>query len=476
MKTASTAMKAHLASEVTTLCTCWKVVRKDGYTLGVTDHDTDLVIDGVTYASSDGYNRSAISNDGTWSVDNLDVTGFMSSDRITEDDLRNGAFDGAEVFVFIVNWNNLSAGPIKLRRGWFGEVTVQQNGMFHTELRGLTQALTYNFIESFSPECRADFCDHRCKLNKADFSHRASVKSAGGSRSVFTANGLPLLTTGTSVGGYKDWRIVIVALPSQSYGGLGEFKAWDQAGNEITGGSTDASSVDLSLPIVGDIGVSVLGSGHGSADARDNKLSTYWRTDEADLDDENVGIPGSWWAIHFSSKQDIKEFLIRATPDKDYTPTTFRLEYSDDDHPLDYQYKQWTLAKTCTMNWTEGNQSAVWGIGSATSDPISLPTGNISVPPPYSGASAYVGGTIEFTTGQNAGKVIEIAGHDSGTNVVTLFTEMPFPIQPGDTFKLVQGCDKTRETCKLYNNIINFRGEPDVPGQDEYLRYPNTHE
>lgn len=451
-------MKAHLASEVTTLCTCWKVVRKDGFTLGVTDHDADLVIDGVTYASSDGYNRSAISNDASWSVDNLDVTGFMSDDRITEDDLRNGAYDGAEVFVFVVNWKNLGHGQVKLRRGWFGEVTVLQNGTFHTELRGLTQALTYNFVEVFSPECRTDFCDHRCKLNKEDFTRRGSVKAAF-SRSVFTATGLPTITAGTSAGAHKDWRIVLVTVPNQTYGGFGEFKAWDQSGAEITGGDTKASNKD---------------SGHGASDARDNKLSTYWRTAEVHFDDEDVGIPGNWWAIRFSSPKDIKEFLLRAAKDHTISPTTFRLEYSDDGKDLDKIDKQWTLAKTCTINWSQANQSAVWGIGSATSDPISLPTGDISIPPPFTGASVYDGGTIEFTTGQNAGKVIEIISHDTGTDVVTLFTEMPFPIQPGDTFKLVQGCAKTRAACKLYDNIINFRGEPDVPGQDEYLSYPDA--
>ncbi len=51
-----------------------------------------------------------------------------------------------------------------MRRGWFGEVTLSEQGIFRTELRGLTQALSQRIGELYSPECRADLGDHRCKV------------------------------------------------------------------------------------------------------------------------------------------------------------------------------------------------------------------------------------------------------------------------------------------------------------------------
>jgi hypothetical protein len=40
---------------------------------------------------------------------------------------------------------------------------------------------------------------------------------------------------------------------------------------------------------------------------------------------------------------------------------------------------------------------------------------------------------------------------------------------------LFPGCDKTRATCVAkFSNILNFRGEPDVPGQDKYYTGPNA--
>ena len=47
---------------------------------------------------------------------------------------------------------------------------------------------------------------------------------------------------------------------------------------------------------------------------------------------------------------------------------------------------------------------------------------------------------------------------------------MPNNIAAGDTFNAVAGCDKTFETCVAkFNNAVNFRGEPHVPGMDKML-------
>ena len=54
MKTVSAALAQHLAGDVTTLATCWKITRRDGVVLGFTDHVRDLDVDGVTYRAASG--------------------------------------------------------------------------------------------------------------------------------------------------------------------------------------------------------------------------------------------------------------------------------------------------------------------------------------------------------------------------------------------------------------------------------------
>ncbi|MGO1304812.1 MAG: phage BR0599 family protein, partial [Sphingomonas parapaucimobilis] len=41
--------------------------------------------------------------------------------------------------------------------------------------------------------------------------------------------------------------------------------------------------------------------------------------------------------------------------------------------------------------------------------------------------------------------------------------------------ELVEGCDKRLETClSRFGNVVNFRGEPFLPGIDLLTRYPGA--
>ncbi len=166
MKNISSALALHLAGEVTTLTTCWKLTRRDGEFFCFTDHDREIEFDGLTYQAETGFTPSAISSTSSLSVDNLDVEGMLSSDSIREADILAGLYDFAEIEIFVLNYNDTSQGTLKLRRGWLGEVSLQKK-QFVAEVRGLTQLLNQTVGELFSPSCRATFGDSRCKVDMA---------------------------------------------------------------------------------------------------------------------------------------------------------------------------------------------------------------------------------------------------------------------------------------------------------------------
>lgn len=182
MKTITPAFKAHLAQEVTSLANCWRLVRRDGRIFFFTDHDADLVVSGATYLSAIGYEQTAINADSTLKVDNLEVTGILDSDTLVADDLRSGLFDFAEVLLFTVNWADLSQGTMALRRGTLGEISTTPAGTFQGELRGMAQRLSMKVGDVYTPECRADLGDDKCKVNLADYTVAATVYSVGDSR------------------------------------------------------------------------------------------------------------------------------------------------------------------------------------------------------------------------------------------------------------------------------------------------------
>ena len=61
------------------------------------------------------------------------------------------------------------------------------------------------------------------------------------------------------------------------------------------------------------------------------------------------------------------------------------------------------------------------------------------------------------------------------TGQLELFLPMAYAIESGDVFRIHPGCDKRLETCiDRFANVLNFRGEPYVPGQDLLMSYPDA--
>ena len=83
-------------------------------------------------------------------------------------------------------------------------------------------------------------------------------------------------------------------------------------------------------------------------------------------------------------------------------------------------------------------------------------------------AGYFSGGEVQWLTGANAGRRMEIK--EFSNTQITLALPMPHSVAVGDTFNAIAGCDKTIATCiAKFNNAVNFRGEPYVPGMDKML-------
>lgn len=183
MKTLSTALSNHLDSEVTTLASCWKLTRRDGTVMGFTDHDRDLVVDSITYVAATGFTPTAVAGTSGLSVDNLDVEGMLDASAITEEDIHAGKYDHAELELFMVNYASIGDGKLPLKTGWLGEVRYT-DGKFVAEVRGLTQRLQQKVGELYSPTCRADFGDSRCKIDLAARTYAGTLTEAASRSSV----------------------------------------------------------------------------------------------------------------------------------------------------------------------------------------------------------------------------------------------------------------------------------------------------
>ncbi|MFO6463666.1 DUF2163 domain-containing protein [Jannaschia sp. KMU-145] len=154
-------LRDSLAGGASSVCRAWVLRRADGLILGFTDHDRDLVVDGVPCRAASGMNAGALQRSTGLAVDNAEASGALSHDAIRSEDLRAGKWDAAEVTIYLVDWSDPAAFEITFR-GTLGEIGWGPDGAFTADLRGLAEPLGEVQGRVFQTRCDATLGDARC--------------------------------------------------------------------------------------------------------------------------------------------------------------------------------------------------------------------------------------------------------------------------------------------------------------------------
>lgn len=182
------AYRAHLETGTTTRALCWRVTRLDGTAFGFTDHDRPITFDGLTFEPRSAFEGSELGDSLGLGVDDQDVTGALSSDRITAIDLARGLYDGARVEIFDVNWKDPEA---RVLQGEFEIGEVERGEVaFKAELRATVGRLAKKHGGQFLPECSAALGDGRCRVDLGSPTYRGSGAVTAASGVDLTASGL----------------------------------------------------------------------------------------------------------------------------------------------------------------------------------------------------------------------------------------------------------------------------------------------
>lgn len=195
MRTLPSALAAHLAEGATTLCHAWRITRRDGVVLGFTDHDRDLLLDGVTMRAASGVAASDSALAAGLSVTGAELSGALSGEVLSDADLAAGLYDGAQVDLLLVDWS-APGTMLLLRRGTIGEVR-SADGVFTAEIRALSDGLNQSRGRLFTAACDADLGDARCMvdLDAPAYSAAAEVGAVDGALRLRTSS-LPAFAEG----------------------------------------------------------------------------------------------------------------------------------------------------------------------------------------------------------------------------------------------------------------------------------------
>lgn len=163
-------------------CQVWTITRTDGEVFRFTSLDHDWEWLGVEYKACDSLVPSA--SEAVSEVDaagNMDLSGAIGPDGITEAALYAGLFDGATVEAWLVPW----AGEGRQRRllkCTFGAVEQTSTGFKVEGLGDGAKLMQTPLIRLIQPDCRWQFGDRFCQVALGPLMVTGTVDSGLGQR------------------------------------------------------------------------------------------------------------------------------------------------------------------------------------------------------------------------------------------------------------------------------------------------------
>lgn len=430
MRVIPAGLQAELDSEAMRLCYLVKVTRQDSAVLGFTTHDQDVVLGGVTYEALSAVKMSNIRQEAGGNAGNVDTIGVLDSARISEADMRAGLYDNADVSVMLCDWSNTALGSVTLFRGFIGDVTIT-DGMYTAGMRSLMQRFQQQVGELASPNCRVfRLGDARCKFNLAGNTVDGNpARSTVAVTSVDDPTVLHLSGNVTVVGYYNYGELLSTS--GANSGHMREVKLHSQ----VDGLVSSTVSPSSGLPT--------------------GNLSYKRPVDYTPSATLTFAIPAGNWEM--GSLLITSTWAIRNVLNTGTDLLTFQL-------PPGQVYDVIMRSNSADGTYTDAQQ-----VGEQTLTAINAAAGStFQIGLRHTATSPY--NAPFYNLGVSVVQLV-LSGPGGGTSSrVVLHEAFPFAVSPGDAFQITTGCNRLPGTCtQKFANIVNFRGEPHLPGTEKLL-------
>jgi uncharacterized phage protein (TIGR02218 family) len=173
VRTIPPALSAALASDTLTLAVLTTLTRADGKIVRMAGHDRDIMIDGVTWHAAASADPGHVERPGGLAAASSGLTGALTSDAVSDADLKAGRWLGARVELAVTDWT----APDAILPVWTGTIasTIQRDGAFELELEGLEAGLDAMIGRRFMRQCDARLGDSRCGVSLQDPRYRGEA-------------------------------------------------------------------------------------------------------------------------------------------------------------------------------------------------------------------------------------------------------------------------------------------------------------
>lgn len=203
------------SNDLLTICHCVLIEPNNGSAMGFTDHDCDLVINGITYKANTATDPTAVAQKTNLSTDNLEIKSLLDDSAISGTDISAGKYDNAKITIVAVDFLNLPAtleGGQILLVGQVGETTATET-TYQFEVVSRSSILNRQLNKKTSPLCPYKFGDSRCKKDLSGLTYNVSVSSVSSANQFALSGNLSdgrleagtvTFTSGTNQGNVAD--------------------------------------------------------------------------------------------------------------------------------------------------------------------------------------------------------------------------------------------------------------------------------
>lgn len=198
-------LKNILSSSTTKLTTCLLITLKSGEKLGLTEFNSVIWYKGQKYHPFYGYDRSALKQNLSLESDNVHIKGVFSSKEIYAQ-CKKGLIDGAEISFFLIAPDRLQAKEMYLFKGYLADIHLKDYA-FEFTMHSLKSILSYGSLtETYTPHCRAEFADERCKIALKKWQYEGHVEKIDNIYFSFTVEFSIPPTPNFIEGGLIEWQ------------------------------------------------------------------------------------------------------------------------------------------------------------------------------------------------------------------------------------------------------------------------------
>ena len=208
MKTYPNAWTQKVNQGATNFATLWLVQKRDGGTVALTDYARSISWGGYTFEARPGYERSALRYEKGLKPHTIEVDAGFLGGYIDAEELERGDYDRAIITLWMVDYTNPADGTAVLIKGSIGKVEIRDNS-YAIEVVAITNAYGTKIMEVYSPLCRADLGDERCRATVPEETVSVdseqsdlAIQMAGGTANgnAFYDDGVAEITSGAFAG------------------------------------------------------------------------------------------------------------------------------------------------------------------------------------------------------------------------------------------------------------------------------------